>query len=103
VLDDFPKGYTIHSNLGHSEPYVDGFICFCNDYFDVMKYRYRDVQLYELDVKMKDLNDEYINLNEIVDISTGDTVDILPEDFDPALHRFRYGLHLELMLEWYDS
>jgi hypothetical protein len=70
---------------------------------DVKKYRYRDVQLYELDVKIKDLNDEYMNLDEIVYISTGDTVDILPEDFDPTLHRFKYGLHLELMWEWMGS
>jgi hypothetical protein len=35
VLNDFPKGYTLYSNISRSsEDYIDGFISFCNEYFD---------------------------------------------------------------------
>jgi hypothetical protein len=51
-----------------------------------------------IEVKIKNEDDQYINLDEIVDINTGFTVDVPIEDFDPLLHRFRYKLRLELVL-----
>jgi hypothetical protein len=104
VLNDFPKGYTLYSNISRSsEDYIDGFVAFCNEYFDTKKLSYRDVQFYEIKVKIKDLDDEVINLNEIVDKTTNQTVDIPVDEFNPLLHKFKYKLCLELMLEIFDE
>jgi hypothetical protein len=44
VLNDFPKGYTLYSNISRSsEDYIDGFVSFCNECFDTKKFGYRDV------------------------------------------------------------
>jgi hypothetical protein len=51
-----------------------------------------------IEVKMKNEDDVVIDLDEVVDINTGVTVDVSVEDFDPLLHRFRYKLRLELVL-----
>jgi hypothetical protein len=51
-----------------------------------------------IDLKIKNEDDQYVNLDEIVDINTGVTVDVPVEDFDPPLHRFRYKLRLELVV-----
>jgi hypothetical protein len=99
VLDELPRGYTLYSNIPHSEPYVDGFTCFINEYFDNKCFKYKDIQLYELKIQIKDLNDEYINLNEIVMNSDNSVVNITPEQMDPEIHKFKYRLHLELILE----
>jgi hypothetical protein len=104
VLDDFLKGYTLYSNISRSgKDYIDGFVAFCNEYFDTKKFCYRDVQFYETKVKIKDLDDEVINLNEIVDKTTNQAVDIPVDELDPLLHKFKYKLCLELVLEIFDE
>jgi hypothetical protein len=52
---------------------------------------------------MKNLNSGLVKLDEIVEIFSGNTVEILPENVGPRLHMSKYRQHLELILEWVDS
>jgi hypothetical protein len=92
------KGYILESNIAHSEPYIDGFICYINEFFTSKRYLYSDSQLRTINVFLKNKDDNAIDLEEIVD-TNGDTVDIPIEAFDPSIHKFKYHLRLELMLE----
>jgi hypothetical protein len=91
------RGYVLESNISHSEPYIDGFVCYINEHFEPKRYEFQDLQMRSIEAKIKNEDDQYIDIDEIVDINTGVTVDIPIEDFDPLLHRFRYKLRLELV------
>jgi hypothetical protein len=98
-------GHTLHSNINHDyfDDIDDSYTCFVNEFFSPKRFSFKDSQQDYIDFKIKDVYGDTINLDEIVDKNNGDIVDIPVEQFDPAIHRWRYRLRIELQLEIVDE
>jgi outer membrane receptor for Fe3+-dicitrate len=76
------KGFTLHSTLNSNDfnDNDDNWICYCNEYFEKKRFTYNDIHMLEINLKLKDEEENEIDLND-------------REDYKAP--RFR----LELMLE----
>ncbi|GHU21758.1 hypothetical protein FACS189472_14560 [Alphaproteobacteria bacterium] len=108
------KGYTLHTNINHSDYYTadDSFTCYINEFFLPKRFKYSDYQLYNIRVRVKDVDGKEVNLNEIINIADGldgaPAVDenddlITPETMDPTIHKYKYKLRVEIGLETIDE